>query len=1049
MNDTESVSATGLREPALIQCLIDELTAMPVASAAAPLRSLEIPRDCLLREWTELYWAALERPDFLHWASQFDVNFDTFSPKGETLQALTASHATPTLRTFTLEDDSGWWRMAPTLLSISQRIDPQGFGLPCIGGKSANPQYLFQRRWVLAFYGYPEPQNTQQAQVIVNELKTSGIAAINADGYTTSAVIKERAEQLEDYRAIAAELEQALLTNEQRKRPFVQSRIAEQSVSLTSCSLMARSEVAHNLGHAITRYGFELPTHSNDTHELILRLRQADWPLPPYVSEYVQTNLLTRRYREAFGDIEDCRHIIGRLEALSWNKESTQAISLEEFSQPERDSSLGRMVARHTKALLEFRSHKAFQAILKSKNLPADSRLLLTESGHVGTVGTINNWITLTQDVEQNQGLKVLLQRLKRLAGDAGGAMRTNGEVSLLQMIRYYEMDVPENVASARLTAQWEKALLILHPVHMDHWYLLGPPGNGDEQFTLLERQLIIDTTAAFLPSDSAPLIDYLSEGIETYLARSASHVKADYLFNQILSAPRAHALGNQLLSAFRLTGMAKALNATNRDRLVLAALILSLDPSMGKHTQKIISHPLNDRFFWGESLSEVRRFIDAQSGLAQVKNKGLATHLMLSGIAPEFLIRDIPDSVSYMSSCRWVMLKQMTLYIEQLKVGLARMLMFEQLMTLAKRPTPEFQAFRTGLACTSLHVDWAVARGVIQLDPDLVTSTYDSSTLEKADTSFRTHTQQLDQLRRDGFTSAFPTPYTVALADLRDIFTNHPHLEDKVLVSTDAIPAAGVLEPQFSLVDLHMADRLKSDMTGWRSTLAELNLETMAPQFSRLKKVCGQFSFALTSRLAQMRKACLALIKEAFCELPLQQRVDIEDTTLELLALHPVPTPGKAPVTDTGPFAIIAVASGYTLRVFEVFARHSLVQLRRDINPSLLEPSADNATTRSLPIDGEAYLRGTRPTHPANCHARIERLDVLGAPFPSQPVTTPDTFLSAKVNAIAQAAVDQLFKGREASAHQRAMATIHLRDTDTCHAIWLAFYQSLSPDEQ
>ncbi|VVP39853.1 hypothetical protein [Pseudomonas fluorescens] len=1050
MDETESDPAADQGDQALIQCLIDELTAVPVANAMAPSRTLEIPRDCLLHEWTELYWTALQRPDFLYWASQFDLNLDTFSPKGETLQALTASLTTPTLRIFTLEDDSGWWQMAPVLLSISQRIDPAGIGLPCIGGKSANPQSRFPRRLVLAFYGYPEPQNTQQAQVIVNELKSSAIAPINNDGYTASAVIKERTAQLEDYRVIAAELEQALQTVEERKQPFVQFRIAATSVSLTSDSLIAKTESELNLGYVITRYGFELPANAKDTRELILQLRQAQWPLPPFVSGYVQTNLLIRHYQEAFADIENCQYIIGRLEALSWNKESSQAISLEEFSRPEPASTLGRLVARHMESLLKFRSNPAFQAILKGKNLPPDSQLLVTESGRVGTADNNHKWIALKRQVERHAGLKVLLEQLKTLAGDAGGEIRTNGKVSLVQMMRYYEMDVPENAGAARTTAQWEKTLLILHPVHMDHWYLLGPPGNETEQFTSEERQLIIDTTAAFLPSGSAPLIDYLNEGIATDLPRSALRAKADYLFNQILSAPRAQDLGNQLLSKFRLTDMAKALDAINRERLVLAALILSLDPSMGKHTRQVIGQPLNDRFFWGESFSEVRRFIDGQPDLTLVRNKVLATHLMLSGIAPEFLVRDIPQSVGYMSSCRWVMLKQMVLYVEQLKAGLARVLTFEQLMTLAKHPPPQFQTFRAGHACTLVLVEWAIARGLIRSEPDLDVSTYDSSTLEKAGTAFRAHTQQLDQLCRDGFHPVFPTPYTVALADLRSIFPNHRHLEDKVLVWTDAIAVPQTDPPQYSLVDLHMANRLMPDMTGWNSRLAQLNLETMTPQFSRLKKVCEQFSFVLTNRLAQMKKASLALIKEAFCELPLQQRIDIEDSTLELFALSPVPQPGAAvkPRNDTGPFTIIALLRDYTPRVFEVFVRHSQVQLRRDIDWRLLTPTADSAAPPSLAIDGDAYLRGTRPKNPASSKVRIERLTVEGALFARQPVTVPDTFSSAKVNAIAQAAVNQLYKVHEAAALERAMTAVDLKDTETCHSTWMAFYQALSPSE-
>ncbi len=205
---------TPVHEQTLIHNLIAELTAVPVVSAATPARTLEVPRACRLREWMELYWSALERPEFLDWASGFNIDLDTLQIKGDTLQAQTPSNGSSDVRTFTLEDDSGWWQMAPMLLSISQRIDPAGLGLPYIGGKSANPLYRFPRQVVLAFYGYPEPQNQIQARVILAELKKTGLAAIDENGQSTSALVKERNAQLEDFRAIADRIDEVLLASD-------------------------------------------------------------------------------------------------------------------------------------------------------------------------------------------------------------------------------------------------------------------------------------------------------------------------------------------------------------------------------------------------------------------------------------------------------------------------------------------------------------------------------------------------------------------------------------------------------------------------------------------------------------------------------------------------------------------------------------------------------------------------------------------------------------------------------------------------------------------
>ncbi|MDD1007663.1 hypothetical protein M5G27_09260 [Pseudomonas shahriarae] len=1029
------------REQALIRCLIDELTAVPVASPDAPLRTLEIPRECLLHEWTELYWSALERPEFLDWASRFHIDLDTLNLKDDTLQVLTAPNGTRTLRTFTLEDDSGWWQMAPILWSISQRIDTAGFGLPYVGGKSANPLHRFPRRVVLAFYGYPEPQNVQQARALINELKHSGLARINADDHTTSALVVERSTQLQDLRDIATTLEQALAEDEQLKRPFDLASIAGLPITLTSGSQLSNAALALDLDHVLSRYGYPLPQNSQQARTLVSRLRQQTWPPLPYVSEYVQTALPILRYQQAFGDVENCQHIIRRLEALSRNKDATAPIDLTEQSQPMPVSSLGHRVAADKVTLAAFRANAAFQAILRRENLRANSPLLVSERGHVGTPGRNDSWVNLTAKVKKNRELNAMLERLKSLAAEAGGAMRSNGKVSLRQMMRFYEMNLPDNVESARRIAQWEKTLLALHPSYMDHWYLLGHPGKNAERFTVEQRQLIIDTTQAFVPPDSAPLIDYLSEGVDTDLPRATLLAKADYRISQILITPRSHALGNQLLSAFKQAYKEKALIAVNRERLIMAALILSLDANIGEQLDRVVGQPLNDRFFWGESLSEVRRFIEHQSGLAAITNKTLATHLLLSGIAPEFLIRGIPDSVTYISSIDWVKLKQTVLHVEHLKSGLSRLMSFDQLMTLASIPIAlTAQTYESKYASAALVADWAIARGLIQRDPELAGNTYDAATLGQAAARFSAHTQALDRLRQEAFDSGFATPYTVALADLQAVFGHHLHLEDRVLVASDASANAHNQAPFYSLVELHMADRLKPDMTHWRSTLAALNLQTMAPQFSRLRKVSGQFQSALASRLTRLKNAYVALIKEAFCELPLQQRLDIEDGTLQLFALHPVAEPQQP--AGAGSFAIIALLEGFNSRIFEIFVRHSQVRLRRDIPPSLLMSAAQ----RELPFDDEAYRRGTRPREQAICQGIIERLDVPGAPFTRQSAAIPDTYDSPAINAIAQAAVDHMFKEREASTLERAGATLDLKDAETCHAAWLAFYQSLSP---
>lgn len=313
MNDTVQPASP---QQTLLQNLIDELTAVPVAKPQEPERTLEIPRGCLLREWMELYWEALERPEFLDWASRFHIDLDTLRIQGATLEARTQTNGTASVRTFTLDDDSGWWQVAPALLWIAQRIDPGEMGLPYIGGKSTNPLYRFPRQIALAFYGYPEPQNEAQTKVIVAELKADGLAAIDENGHTTSAVVKERDAQLADFQAIADTLE-TVLTRE----PFEQRGMEDTPVSLTSASVSAsRGGPRFKLGPLLERYALPVPEDAEQAKALVQRLRDHRWPALPYVSEYVQTGSPILSHRHGFADIEDGRYILRRLQALCWNQ---------------------------------------------------------------------------------------------------------------------------------------------------------------------------------------------------------------------------------------------------------------------------------------------------------------------------------------------------------------------------------------------------------------------------------------------------------------------------------------------------------------------------------------------------------------------------------------------------------------------------------------------------------------------------------------------------------------------------------------------------------
>ena len=1144
MSETLKTQSSDRHDQAMIRVITAELSTVPVANPDAdPPRALSVPQTSLLHDWMEVYWAALERTEFLDWASFYDMDFDTFRLQGDTLQASTLKDGVRGTKVFTLEDDSGWWKVAPIIQSIAQKIDPAGRGLPCVGGKSANPLNVIPRWLVLAFYGYPEPENRLQARQIVDELNTSGFPAISDSGYSLSTLVSERTAQTEDYLTIATELEQALKASDYEKKPFAPLTLGKKRINLGSHSLLATTlaagavafenllettpfltlanqttpfvncdysvreqkffftftdgsiiehpqrlftaglpagsltpliQLAEKIATFISSdkklpfeqllecYGLTLPVTAEQTTELANRLRAHVWAELPYVSEFIQTREPVRRYTLDFGKVEDYRHISKRLAALSRNKADNDPVSLEEFSQPDPRSPLGINIEKGKHQLLQFRARADVQHLLKSKGLPGDSRLLLTTGGHVGAPGKNDKWAELTQDVEADSALLAARDRLRPMAALVGGSLRTNGEVSLGEILRAYKILRPVKASAAKIIGQWLEPLQVLRPGFMDHWYLLGKTG-GLDRLTDERRKIVMETTHAFLADVEAPLIDYLCEGVVPDLTPPLLRIKADYLISQVLMSPRALKLAEQLLINLSPGGTAsKEQRAHERERLLMAAIVLSLDPQAGLKAGIVIEQRLNDPFFWGLSYSEVRRFIDGQFALRFVKHKQLATHLLLSGIAPEFLIRDIPDTLHYMSAYDWVKLKQVVLYIEDEMPGMTHLMPYAELRKLSELPeVTAIQTFRARPIPATLSLDWAVSRGLVEQRPltGSVTAASEQARLKKAGDAFDAHCLNLYFDYQKGFWAPYETPYTVALADLRRVFPDNVFLESQVLIAkaehhaegAERLPAVGP-QRKFSLVELHMANELKPDLKHWQSALSHVNLSEMTSAFSRLHSVPGVFAKVFDTRIKLMKNALTALIKERFSQLPILQRIDLEWNRFELFALHPVPTSPAGTTANlsdlpSGPFVMILSCSGSFPRTYEVFMRDGTIRLRRDVDYSVLVPSPPTDVPRQLPFDANAYLTGAKPEAVATCQGIIKRLPIAGMPLKEDiHQAIPATFTSTRINAIAATAVKQLFDTFEPAASLLAQRPIKLENVATRHQAWLAFFHSLTP---
>ena len=227
---------------ATVKAIIDELSVVPIIGPeAGPSRTLTIPSSSLLSEWMELFWIALDHSNFLEWINPFNFELESLLIKGDTLHVSTYAEGMRQVREFTLQDNSGWWKVAPPILAIARNIDSTGIGLRYADEQSTDQGNIFPRQIVLSFYGYPEPENRMHGQIIVDELETTGLASVGENARTTSAIVAERSAQIQDYGDIASAITLFIHTCKQQKQTYNRERLGLSRLRLCSGSYLAKN----------------------------------------------------------------------------------------------------------------------------------------------------------------------------------------------------------------------------------------------------------------------------------------------------------------------------------------------------------------------------------------------------------------------------------------------------------------------------------------------------------------------------------------------------------------------------------------------------------------------------------------------------------------------------------------------------------------------------------------------------------------------------------------------------------------------------------------
>ena len=499
-------------------------------------------------------------------------------------------------------------------------------------------------------------------------------------------------------------------------------------------------------------------------------------------------------------------------------------------------------------------------------------------------------------------------------------------------------------------------------------------------------------------------VLDYLNDQQPVAAQVWSSPVQA--LQSLVSSAP-GQRLGKYLQEQMGAIATDRSIND-----YLLAAIAVQMDPESiaAPQRNKMAGFDLANDQHWGKPASVVVDGLSkhlSTSGKTSPEMAGVGAYVLLARRAPEFLIKDIPASVTY-GSPAWVSLAIAATTIEAQSPGKVPNMTFVQVMQQAESagladPGVTQHAQRVAL------VDWGVINGLLTRKGDARYTDEELNTLQK---TFNTRQQQMitasQSLDKD-----LPRRKELALDELKQRFGELGELFEEKLISTTSQPRGGPGTPatrlvgHHSLLDIAMMDLPSPAVfhsTDNRIPLTKLNANY---RFGVAEAFNQQFDATIQGK----KTAIFTTIKHLIAQLPLEHRKNFEY--------------GKITFYQNTSHTL---GLGFSDKVHHPKDQELLVKIEREGNPAAYEINFAQGTIQSVGLwrvkerssRNANLVRETREFKPGSEYdqQRNERGPVDNALL--------DSFATDRTQYIANAFVEHLdLDNPEIKKHARGQTTL------------------------
>ncbi|MEO4015209.1 hypothetical protein [Pseudomonas rossensis] len=457
------------------------------------------------------------------------------------------------------------------------------------------------------------------------------------------------------------------------------------------------------------------------------------------------------------------------------------------------------------------------------ENRPKDS-----ESIRVTANGTIElyrdaseRWEEIDVNAHALTGVPGRLRDLGDIAKQAGGFVIAIDSVDVDQWLRFHDLHVPTDAAQTKNLID----VFEFNPVVDDLGNYWGQLVADDQSLVVLSAEQLtgIRQTTAKLIAPDKKLLDKLYRETGGTLV---THDNAAERIVQLVNHPAAQACARKLLTELDWFGAKSGQDVSAQDlgQLLITAILLELYPDIGKvQGGKSIGGldlyaPTNvERSSW-----VVRRDLETllhTKGWVNPVLAPMASHLLLAEIAPEFLVRGVPSSLT-MGSVAWVIFcRGVALAVRK---GASRVLTYAQIMAYAElEPVSSPLSRLRDLAMIDPMVDWALMNGVVKSSELTLAA---KETTERAIAAFQDYTEHFTHLARV-VSNPLPSREGIARKALERVAPDCDFLDKKIIYQHPGLYASPTA---MSMVDLYMSGDLAGGQWDLRAVFPDQVFSTI-----------------------------------------------------------------------------------------------------------------------------------------------------------------------------------------------------------------------------